>query len=79
MASSVNQTQAAPSEDRVELTQREIEVLKLLAEGRSTPEMAEMLFISPRTVGTHVANLLAKLGVDSRAAAVSYAFRHNLA
>lgn len=79
VASSVNQTQAAPSEDRVELTQREIEVLKLLAEGRSTPEMAEMLFISPRTVGTHVANLLAKLGVDSRAAAVSYAFRHNLA
>jgi DNA-binding CsgD family transcriptional regulator len=62
----------------VELTQREIEVLRLLAAGHSTPEMAELLFISPRTVGTHVANLLAKLGVDSRAAAVAYAFRHNL-
>jgi DNA-binding CsgD family transcriptional regulator len=70
--------QATPAVGRVELTQREIEVLKLLAAGRSTPEMAELLFIAPRTVGTHVANLLAKLGVDSRAAAIAYAFRHNL-
>jgi DNA-binding CsgD family transcriptional regulator len=69
---------SAAASEHIVLTQREIEVLKLLAAGRSTPEMAELMFISPRTVGTHVANLLAKLGVDSRAEAVAYAFRHNI-
>lgn len=60
------------------LTAREIDVLRLLAAGQTTQDIAAQLFISPRTVGTHVANILAKLGVESRAAAVAYAFRSNL-
>jgi predicted ATPase/DNA-binding CsgD family transcriptional regulator len=61
------------------LTPREGEVLRLLAEGRTDREIAEGLFISPRTVQGHVANLLAKLGLDSRTAAAAYAVRHGLA
>jgi DNA-binding CsgD family transcriptional regulator len=67
-----------PHGDGIELTPREIEVLRMLATGRSTPEIAAQLFISPRTVTTHVGNLMAKLDVDTRAAAVAYAFRHGL-
>jgi predicted ATPase/DNA-binding CsgD family transcriptional regulator len=60
------------------LTPREIEVLRLLAEGRSTGEIAEMLFISPRTVSTHVASILGKLNVPTRSAAVALALRTHL-
>lgn len=60
------------------LTSREREVLALLADGRSNQEIAEALFISPRTVEVHVTNILAKLGVASRAAAAAYAVRHHL-
>ncbi len=63
----------------VELTMREAEVVRLLAEGLSDREIAAALFISPRTARFHVANLLAKLGVDSRTAAASYAVRRGLA
>src|SRR5215218_7435867 len=52
------------------LTPREVDVLQLLAEGKSTSEISELLFISPRTVSTHVANILGKLGVPTRSAAV---------
>ena len=48
------------------LTPREIDVLRLLAHGRSNREIGEALFISPRTVNFHVTNLLAKLELDSR-------------
>ncbi len=61
------------------LTERELEVLRLLVEGRTNVEIADALFISPRTASTHVANILGKLGVDSRAGAVSQAFRLGLA
>jgi DNA-binding CsgD family transcriptional regulator len=61
------------------LTPREREVLLLLAGGRTDREIAEALFISPRTVGGHVTNLLAKLGVDSRTAAAAWAIRNGLA
>jgi non-specific serine/threonine protein kinase len=60
------------------LTAREVEVLRLVAAGRSNREIGEALLISPRTVGGHVANVLAKLGVESRAAAAGYAVRHGL-
>jgi DNA-binding CsgD family transcriptional regulator len=60
------------------LTPRELDVLRLLAEGRSTSEIAELLFISPRTVSTHVASILGKLGVPTRSAAVALALRTQL-
>ena len=49
------------------ITSRELDVLGLVAAGRSNAEVAEQLFLSVRTVETHVANLLAKTGVGSRA------------
>ncbi len=61
------------------LTPREVDVLRLLTQGRSNREIGEDLFISPRTVNFHVTNLLAKLELDSRAAAAAFAVRHGLA
>ena len=49
-----------------ELTKREIEILALVGQGRSDPEIAEALFISPKTASVHVANIKSKLGVASR-------------
>jgi ATP/maltotriose-dependent transcriptional regulator MalT len=69
---------AADSPTVFGLTRREREVLALLAEGRADREIAEALFISRKTVGTHVTNLLGKLGLPSRAAAVAYVHRHGL-
>ena len=60
------------------LTPRERDVLRLLAQGLSDREIGGALHISPRTVGGHVTNLLAKLGVDSRTAAAAFAVRHGL-
>jgi DNA-binding CsgD family transcriptional regulator len=55
-----------------------VEVLRLLAEHHTDREIAEALFLSPRTVGWHVAHLLAKLGVASRRAAAAVAVRDGL-
>jgi non-specific serine/threonine protein kinase len=60
------------------LTPREREVLRLMVEGRSNPEIADALFISPRTAETHVTHILAKLGVTSRAEAAAHAVRVGL-
>jgi ATP/maltotriose-dependent transcriptional regulator MalT len=57
------------------LTNREIEVLRLLTEGRSTREISETMFISPRTATTHINNIFGKLEVNSRIAAVAWAMR----
>jgi DNA-binding NarL/FixJ family response regulator len=60
------------------LTGREREVLKLLAEGRSTQEISEMLIITPKTVEGHKTNLMAKLGVHNRVELVKYALRKGI-
>jgi DNA-binding NarL/FixJ family response regulator len=60
------------------LTPREREVLTLLARGLSDKEIADGLFISPRTAMTHVGNILAKLGVNKRTLAASVAVRRGL-
>jgi DNA-binding NarL/FixJ family response regulator len=61
------------------LTLREVEVLRLLPRGFSNIEIAEALFVSPRTVQTHLTNLYGKLGVGGRAEAVAYAMTQGLA
>jgi ATP/maltotriose-dependent transcriptional regulator MalT len=60
------------------LTQREIEILRLLPQGLTNAEIAEALFVSPRTVQTHLTNLYGKLGVDGRAEAITVAVRHGI-
>ena len=57
------------------LTDREREVLLLLADGRSNPEIAQALFISPKTASVHVSNILAKLGVSGRVEAAAVLHR----
>jgi non-specific serine/threonine protein kinase len=61
------------------LTPREREVLRLLAAGEPNRAIADRLFISPATVARHLANLYAKLGVESRVGAVTAARRHGIA
>jgi DNA-binding CsgD family transcriptional regulator len=60
------------------LTAREVEVLRLLAQGLSDAQIAEHLVISPRTVNRHITSLYSKLGVSSRAAATRFAHEHHL-
>jgi DNA-binding NarL/FixJ family response regulator len=61
------------------LTEREVEVLRLVAAGLSNAEIAERLFLSPNTVKVHVVRVLAKIGVHNRAAATEFALRHGIA
>ncbi len=71
-------TAAAPRNGAAILSRREIEVLRHVAQGLSNQTIGERLFISEHTVHRHVANILTKLGVPSRAAAVAQAARDNL-
>jgi DNA-binding NarL/FixJ family response regulator len=67
-----------PAHDRHGLTGREIEVLQLLAEGRTNRQIAAELYISAKTVSTHVSNILSKLDVSGRVQAATAAHRLNL-
>jgi DNA-binding NarL/FixJ family response regulator len=69
------QSDRAPVE---QLTPRELEVLRALTEGLSTPEICERLFITPNTLRTHVQNIMGKLHVHSKLEAVAFALRHRL-
>ncbi|MEI7744452.1 MAG: response regulator transcription factor [Chloroflexota bacterium] len=60
------------------LTQRELEVLRALTEGLSTPEICDKLFITPNTLRTHVQNIMGKMHVHSKLEAVAFALRHRL-
>ena len=66
------------SESPEELTERETEVLRLLAQGESNKQIARSLHIAEKTVKTHVSNILGKLGVQSRTQATLYAIRTGL-
>jgi ATP/maltotriose-dependent transcriptional regulator MalT len=61
-----------------DLTERECEVLRLVSAGRTNRDVASALFISEHTVGRHLQNIFAKLGVSSRAAATAYAYEHGI-
>jgi DNA-binding NarL/FixJ family response regulator len=61
------------------LTEREAEVLTLIAQGRSNVEIAEQLYVAEATVKTHVNRIFAKTGSRDRAQAAAYAYRHGLA
>jgi DNA-binding CsgD family transcriptional regulator/tetratricopeptide (TPR) repeat protein len=68
-----------PAREQHGLSPRELEVLRLMADGRSNQQIADQLFLSFRTVTTYVTNILTKLGVESRTGAVAYAIRAGIA
>ena len=82
MSSNLRERQPPPANvlagGAYKLTQRELDVLRFLGAGRSDREIADELFISARTVGSHVSNILAKLSVSSRSAAVALALREGI-
>ncbi len=67
---------AAPPSDG--LTDREAEILGLIARGMTNPEIAAQLFLSNHTIKTHISRIFAKTGSRDRAAAIGYAHRHNI-
>jgi DNA-binding CsgD family transcriptional regulator len=60
------------------LTTRELEVLSLVAQGKTNRQIADQLFISEKTVASHLSHIFTKLGLSSRAAATAYAYEHGL-
>jgi DNA-binding NarL/FixJ family response regulator len=74
----VRRTSPRGGRDRAELTPRELEVLRLLAEGVGTQDMAVRLHVSPNTIRNHVRSLLGKLGASTRLEAVTIARRMDL-
>jgi DNA-binding NarL/FixJ family response regulator len=60
------------------LTPRELQVLRLIATGKTNKGIADELFLSGRTVDRHVSNIFTKLNLPSRAAATAYAYEYNL-
>jgi DNA-binding NarL/FixJ family response regulator len=60
------------------LTAREVEVLRLVAQGLTDAQIAEQLIISPRTVNSHLTSIYSKIGVSSRTAAARYAIEHHM-
>jgi DNA-binding NarL/FixJ family response regulator len=70
--------EAAPGPPPDGLTQREVEILGLIARGLTNPEIAAQLFLSNHTIKTHINRIFAKTGSRDRAAAIGYAHRHHL-
>ncbi len=63
----------------VQLTQREIEVLKLVAQGKSNRQIAETLCITEKTVTNHLTHIFTKINCDNRTAATAFAIHYGLA
>jgi len=74
----VHRSRPAVARSTSRLTPRELEVLELLADGRSPQEISAGLFISAKTVSTHIEHIFTKLGVSSRVQAVALAYRDGL-
>jgi DNA-binding CsgD family transcriptional regulator len=78
----LRELEAAPPDNttpgRTELTDRELEVLRLVAEGLTDGRIAKRLYVSPRTASNHLRSIYNKLGVPSRAAAVRQAVERGL-
>ncbi len=72
------QVRARAHSDAPVLSQRERQILRLIADGKSVPDMARELFLAPTTVKTHIRRMYEKLGVSDRGAAVAHAMRNNL-
>jgi len=80
---------AAPAERKVAtlispaypagLTAREAQVLRLVAAGKTNPEIAAELYVSDKTIARHLSNIFTKLDVTSRTAAAAFAFQHHIA
>jgi DNA-binding NarL/FixJ family response regulator len=73
-----SQSTPSPNEERALLSARELENLRLVADGLTDSEVAERLYISPRTVSQHLRSIYRKLGVPSRAAAAKAAVERSL-
>ena len=74
--------QAGPGDagpDQTTLSERELDILRLVAEGCDNDQIAERLFLSPRTVKNHVSSILSKLDMDNRVQAAVYAVRKGIA
>ncbi len=74
-----SRTEPAATKLPAGLTEREVEVLGLIAEGKTNKEIADALFLSGKTVSRHLSNIFAKIGVSTRAAATAFAFENGLA
>ncbi len=73
-----NDIEIEEGNNTLQLTKREIEVIKLIAEGLTSQDIADKLFISSRTVDTHRRNLLQKLNVKNTAELIKFAIKHNI-
>jgi DNA-binding NarL/FixJ family response regulator len=74
----VRSATSATAEHQAELSEREIEVMRLVAEGMDNAAIAEVLYISPQTVKNHISNILAKLQMENRIQAAVYAVRQGI-
>ena len=75
----IRQRQAAPARSQLEqLSSREREILQLVVEGKSSSEIAEVLYLSPKTIETYRSRLMQKLGISDLPGLVKFAIRHGL-
>jgi DNA-binding CsgD family transcriptional regulator len=79
LAARLDATQPAAPSYPAGLSAREVEVLRLVAQGLTNPQVAERLYLSPRTVEQHLRSIYNKTGVATRAAATAFAYEHGLA